>query len=1182
MARFADISDDILYLIFSFLGSERLPILHGFRSVSRRLKIFAESVLYREIVLEEDNDAQEQATYRFIERILDSTDALCGHVRSVRVRSFKGDDASSCMNTQLLQACLRSINRLDSFSWDANLPLPDEILSVLHEICPGIQPRVTLKHIDQRVLQLIHLHGLSVSVPGADVDQPDSINAFDQLKHALVRCRNLRSLTLDVHQDPKLRQEVDEKHVKLVQDLTTQSGKKEACSTIQASAGGDFKLLHDSRNVESTNRIQLPLLRGDYLPPLDELFLNASTYVLDHSHCFQLLQCMDWTRLKKLSLGPSNPTSFFKTFTDKLPLLEHLEFAYHSPRRAFFPYNQQVSLSECAQFVTTLNKLKVLVVRCDIFDLTSGFWYSLLSTHSERLRSLSIQPRRKGLDAPICRTGLFTTLPHFTVLKTLELALSTSYISIRLGACDSRSLHAYIADHAEGATRAIWSLYSTVEHGFKLETLRLCFWRWEAPSSHCDENGTTDCAYINEVVFDSWRVRGDLVVRARDSRRTITTRYKETWQWDEEAMEPSEKRLFPRAHYIKAQHDHLGQPFQLDERFGARGREWSSRRTDGLINATDCAMLSHRLANHNHVPSSLRPAVNCQPSFFDVIVLSYLAHFRCREPLPLNSWVMLANSWNLYHRAFTFQGQEILRTIVEKPALLYTADTKNTSEIVSDESNMAFHRSRRPTSSDSGYSSTTSTPSYERIKDFGAFDSLNSTEVKRSRGQAGTTANPLQLSKAVRTDVNASIGTQFSNVQLSNLNEQDMEELALLVSERGVVFFRNQNLTLEEQAQLFDRRGKHGKHITEREPGRVKTKTSATDFGEVATVPRGKRSEWSSDRSFEAKPASYTILKANEAGGGNSLALTILDDSIRDLRGMPKERTPVETHHPAVRTHAITGLKTLNVTPGAVTDFEDLSRKETDKLLELLEYNINSSDEHTVRFRWEAGSVAIWDNRCTAYKHISSTGFIKGFESSIVGGKRRYTTQTLGTLIDLLAAYFQTDSESREEQARRLASEAEEERVRKEETKRRFNNTPLRRILKRQTSGAPVDLNFTSPSESTSEVPESPPRQPAFPLRSNSSIREEEEKIWAHSSSVPEKPIERQPLFKLRTNDEIRELEKEIWAKSTVSAATKTDQEGKRPTAVRVSSSGSPLRRIFKDKLRAGLGLGDGLGRIDV
>ena len=109
---------------------------------------------------------------------------------------------------------------------------------------------------------------------------------------------------------------------------------------------------------------------------------------------------------------------------------------------------------------------------------------------------------------------------------------------------------------------------------------------------------------------------------------------------------------------------------------------------------------------------------------------------------------------------------------------------------------------------------------------------------------------------------------------------------------------------------------------------------------------------------------------------------------------MPSNRAPVESHHPAVRTHPVTGLRALNVTPGSVTGFEELTEKESEKLLELLEYHINSSDEHTVRFRWEAGSVAIWDNRCTAHKSIpgSSSATFQSVQTASVGEKRTFTS----------------------------------------------------------------------------------------------------------------------------------------------------------------------------------------------
>jgi hypothetical protein len=72
-------------------------------------------VLYRTIVLEEDNVIQELATYRCIERLLEPSDTLRQHVRFMHVRSFKGDDDSLCMNMRLLVACLLNIRKLDTF-----------------------------------------------------------------------------------------------------------------------------------------------------------------------------------------------------------------------------------------------------------------------------------------------------------------------------------------------------------------------------------------------------------------------------------------------------------------------------------------------------------------------------------------------------------------------------------------------------------------------------------------------------------------------------------------------------------------------------------------------------------------------------------------------------------------------------------------------------------------------------------------------------------------------------------------------------------------------------------------------------------------------------------------------------------------------------------------------------------
>lgn len=63
------------------------------------------------------------------------------------------------------------------------------------------------------------------------------------------------------------------------------------------------------------------------------------------------------------------------------------------------------------------------------------------------------------------------------------------------------------------------------------------------------------------------------------------------------------------------------------------------------------------------------------------------------------------------------------------------------------------------------------------------------------------------FSVANPVDLTESIGTVLENVQLSQLTGQQLDELALLVSERGVVFFRNQDLTTEKQVELFQHYG---------------------------------------------------------------------------------------------------------------------------------------------------------------------------------------------------------------------------------------------------------------------------------------------------------------------------------------------------------------------------------------
>ncbi|MFJ3285341.1 TauD/TfdA dioxygenase family protein [Streptomyces sp. NPDC086669] len=74
----------------------------------------------------------------------------------------------------------------------------------------------------------------------------------------------------------------------------------------------------------------------------------------------------------------------------------------------------------------------------------------------------------------------------------------------------------------------------------------------------------------------------------------------------------------------------------------------------------------------------------------------------------------------------------------------------------------------------------------------------------------------------------------------------------------------------------------------------------------------------------------------------------------------------VASLHPLVRVHPETGERVLYVNGYYVEQIDGLSRAESGVVLEmLLEQAVRP--EYTVRFRWEPGSVAFWDNRATIH-----------------------------------------------------------------------------------------------------------------------------------------------------------------------------------------------------------------------
>ncbi len=82
--------------------------------------------------------------------------------------------------------------------------------------------------------------------------------------------------------------------------------------------------------------------------------------------------------------------------------------------------------------------------------------------------------------------------------------------------------------------------------------------------------------------------------------------------------------------------------------------------------------------------------------------------------------------------------------------------------------------------------------------------------------------------------------------------------------------------------------------------------------------------------------------------------------------------TVYETEHPVVHVHPVTGEKVL-LLGNFVKNIVGLNRDDGNRVLQILQDQI-TKPENTVRWRWQPGDVAIWDNRATQHRAIADFG----------------------------------------------------------------------------------------------------------------------------------------------------------------------------------------------------------------
>lgn len=240
----------------------------------------------------------------------------------------------------------------------------------------------------------------------------------------------------------------------------------------------------------------------------------------------------------------------------------------------------------------------------------------------------------------------------------------------------------------------------------------------------------------------------------------------------------------------------------------------------------------------------------------------------------------------------------------------------------------------------------------------------------------------------ILTPLGATIGGLVEGIDLTAVDDETFVELQRARLEWKVLFFRDQHLTIEQHAAFAERWGE----TTDDTLLGVRASDPVANvvvFTRDATTA-GYENLWHADGTFRPMPTAGTILRAIEVPsvGGDTLFADMaaafdnvpepLRARLRSLRashdwskGAYAEKyadrldelrvlhPPAE--HPVVVRHPATGRETLFVNRLFTTSILGIDPDEGDEILEML-FGLSTVPEFQVRWHWEPGSIAFWDN----------------------------------------------------------------------------------------------------------------------------------------------------------------------------------------------------------------------------
>ncbi len=262
------------------------------------------------------------------------------------------------------------------------------------------------------------------------------------------------------------------------------------------------------------------------------------------------------------------------------------------------------------------------------------------------------------------------------------------------------------------------------------------------------------------------------------------------------------------------------------------------------------------------------------------------------------------------------------------------------------------------------------------------------------RGEGGMDVD-LRINK-----LTAAIGAEVAGIDLREpLSDEGLSAIRKLLLDHHALFFRDQLLEPEQQIALAKRFGPIDVHAF----GRHLPNMPEDGLLDQIEPERDGANRWHTDSTFMERPPLAAVLcavKLPTVGSDTCWTSMIaaydrlspmlqrtLDGltATHDISG-PLIRAIDGGHsignldevrvvwpavsHPVVCRHPETGRKFLYVNSNFTTRINELTEAESEALLYFL-FEWVRIPELQVRFRWEEGTVALWDNRCTQHYAVA-------------------------------------------------------------------------------------------------------------------------------------------------------------------------------------------------------------------